>query len=65
MQEKALETVDKEDSAESNDSDLEEVEVDRDLALKEKERVRTICGDCSFQIIKEKVYDRGLHRLYY
>lgn len=41
LQEKALEALDKEVSpAESNDSDSEEVQVDRDLAMKEKEKVK-------------------------
>lgn len=44
LQEKALEALDKEVSpAESNDSDSEEAQVDRDSAMKEKEKVKLLC----------------------
>lgn len=42
LQEKALEALDKAESAESNDSESEEVQVDRDLATKEKEKVKEL-----------------------
>ncbi|KAI4878863.1 hypothetical protein NFI96_012046 [Prochilodus magdalenae] len=57
--EKALESVDKEDSAESNDSDLEEVEVDRDLALKEKEKGNQLFKDGKYDEAIE-CYTRGM-----
>ena len=50
IQEKALESVDKEESPESNDSDLEEVQVDRDSAMREKEKVRTLMNVMNYYI---------------
>ncbi|XP_066523622.1 RNA polymerase II-associated protein 3 isoform X2 [Hoplias malabaricus] len=46
--ETALETLDKEDSPESNDSESEEVQVDRDLALREKEKGNQFFKDGKF-----------------
>ncbi|XP_049330178.1 RNA polymerase II-associated protein 3 [Astyanax mexicanus] len=56
---KALETVDKEESPESNDSDSEEVQVDRDLAMKEKEKGNQFFKDGKYDEAIE-CYTRGM-----
>ncbi|KAK1789529.1 hypothetical protein P4O66_015450 [Electrophorus voltai] len=57
---KALETVDKEDSpADSNDSDLEEVQVDRELAMKEKEKGNKFFKEGNYDTAIE-CYSRGM-----
>lgn len=56
---KALETVDKEESPESNDSDSEEVQVDKDLAMKEKEKGNQFFKDGKYDEAIE-CYTRGM-----
>uniref|UniRef100_A0AAR2L0Q7 RNA polymerase II-associated protein 3 n=1 Tax=Pygocentrus nattereri TaxID=42514 RepID=A0AAR2L0Q7_PYGNA len=57
--EKALESTDKEESPESNDSDLEEVQVDKDLAMKEKEKGNQFFKDGKYDDAVE-CYTRGM-----
>ncbi|XP_036432981.1 RNA polymerase II-associated protein 3 isoform X3 [Colossoma macropomum] len=57
--EKALESVDKEESPESNGSDLEEVQVDRDLAMREKEKGNQFFKDGKYDDAIE-CYTRGM-----
>ncbi|KAF5907947.1 RNA polymerase II-associated protein 3, partial [Clarias magur] len=58
--EKALEALDKEASpAESNDSDSEEVQVDRDLAVKEKEKGNNFFKDGNYDDAIE-CYTKGM-----
>lgn len=56
---KVLETMDKEESPESNDSDSEDVQMDRDLSMKEKEKGNQFFKDGKYDEAIE-CYTRGM-----